>query len=81
MFRRWRPHVVCIQETKIGVIDRRVVNSIGGERWFDWVYLEAVGSAGGILGMWDRRVITRMDSEMGSFSVSCLFKAVENDRL
>lgn len=80
-FRRWKPHVVCLQETKMGIIDIRVINCIGGGNWFDWDFLGAEGLAGGILVMWDKRVITKMDVLIGACSVSCLLKTVENDKL
>lgn len=79
--RRWKSHVICFQETKMGAIHRRVVSSLGGGRWFDWDFLGAVVSAGGILVMWDKRVVSRMDVVMGNHSVSCLMKSVENDKL
>lgn len=41
----------------------------------------AVGVAGGVLVMWDRRLFTKMGSQLGLFSVSCLFKRVDNDQL
>lgn len=79
-FRRWNPHVVCLQETKIGIIDRGVINSIGGNNWFDWDFLGSVGAAGGILIMWDRRVVVKKDVPIGEWSVSCLLRMVENNK-
>ena len=35
----------------------------------DWVALDAVQTAGGILLMWDRRVLERKEVLVGSFSV------------
>lgn len=63
--RRWKPNVVCLQETKMGFIDRRVVSSLGGGRWFDWEFLGAAGSSKGILVMWDKRVVVKMDVVTG----------------
>lgn len=39
------------------------------------------GQRGGVLLMWDSRVVERIDEEFGSFSVSCLFKNVEDGLL
>ena len=36
----------------------------------DWVALDAVQTTGGILLMWDRRVLERKEVLVGSFSVS-----------
>lgn len=44
------------------------------------IFWGAVRTASRILIMWDRRVVTRLDSEIGAFSVSCPFKPVENDK-
>ena len=36
------------------------------------------GTAGGILLLWDKRKLDLLDSEIGSFSISCLFRNVED---
>ena len=36
----------------------------------DWVALNAVQTAGGVLIMWDRRVLENLEVLVGSFSVS-----------
>ena len=36
----------------------------------DWVALNAVQTAGGVLIMWDRRVLEKLEVLVGSFSVS-----------
>ena len=48
-------------------------HSIGVGRFVDWRVLEAEGIARGILLLWDKRKLDLMDSEIGSFSISCLF--------
>lgn len=40
--------------------------------------LGANGTVGGILIMWDSRVISKMDVMVGVFSVSCVFKNVDD---
>ena len=42
----------------------------------DWVALDAVQIAGGILLMWDRRVLERTYVLVGSFSVSVWWQGV-----
>ena len=42
----------------------------------DWVALDAVQTAGGILLMWDRRVLERTEVVVGSFSVSVRWQGV-----
>lgn len=77
--RRWNPHVVCFQETKMQRVDRR--DSVGGGRWAEWEHFGAEGAAGGILVMWDSRVVSKMGTIVGVHSVSCLLKIVVNDKV
>lgn len=42
----------------------------------DWVYLGSVGVFGGVLVMWDRRAVDKVEEAVGHFSVSCKFKNV-----
>ena len=44
----------------------------------DWVALDAVQTAGGVLIMWDRRVLEKVEVLVGSFSVSVQWKGVED---
>lgn len=56
------------------------LNDLGKRQIVKAVFLGAVGHAGGILVMWDRRVVVKTDVVIGEFSVSCCFKSVENDK-
>ena len=37
----------------------------------DWICLESVGASGGILLMWDNRVVKRLEEAVGTLSISC----------
>uniref|UniRef100_A0A2N9IF49 CCHC-type domain-containing protein n=1 Tax=Fagus sylvatica TaxID=28930 RepID=A0A2N9IF49_FAGSY len=63
-------------ETKLDFIDRRVIRSLWGIHHVDWLYLGSEGASGGILMMWDRRVVEKMDSAVGQYSISCKFRNV-----
>ena len=65
LLRQWRVDIVCLQETKLNFISRRDVSSLWGCHYVDWCYVAACGAAGGILVMWDKRVVTRVDIEVG----------------
>ena len=41
--------------------------------------MEAKGTAGGILLFWHKRRLSLVESEYGSYSLSCLFRMVEDD--
>ena len=76
LLRQWRVDIVCLQETKLELISRRVINSIWGYPYVDWCYVAAIGAAGGILLMWDKRVVNRLDMEVGECVAACTFKNV-----
>ncbi len=74
--RNWKVDVVCLQETKLDKVDWRVIQSIWGNRFVGWEVLNAVNIAGGILLLWDKRVLERTDSKVGAFFVSCCWKSI-----
>ena len=78
LIRTNRVDLVCLQETKVQKMNNDMVRSLGVGRFLNWTALNAEGSAGGILLFWDKRRISMVDSMVGSFSVSCLFKMVED---
>ena len=53
------------------LITRDFVRSLWGCQHVDWVYLSSIGALGGILVMWDRRAVEKLDEAVGQFSVSC----------
>ena len=76
LIRKWGPDVVCLQETKMGLINRAVIRSLWGGQHVDWSYLGSCGAFGGVLVMWDTRVVNKMEEAVGRFSVSCKFTSV-----
>jgi hypothetical protein len=76
LLKGWKADVVCLQETKLGLISSRVVRSLWGGQYVDWVFLGSNGASGGILLMWDRRVVEKLEDAVGQYSVSCKFKTV-----
>ena len=72
----WNAELICLQETKLSNIGRAEVGSIWGNRFADWVVLESEGASGGILIMWDKRVIEVQEWVKGQFSISCRFRNV-----
>ena len=57
LLREWKCDVICLQETKLAGLDRKMVGNLWSCPFVDWVALDAVHTAGGILLMWDRRVL------------------------
>jgi hypothetical protein len=54
------------------------VRSLWGCSFADWCYLASNGAAGGILLMWDRRVVEKVEAYVGEFVVACSFKNVSD---
>jgi exonuclease III len=76
LLRDWRCDIICLQETKMDCMDLQVVKSLWGSPYSDWVALDAVNTAGGVLLMWDKRMVEKVEVVMGKFSVSCLWKGL-----
>ena len=47
-------------------------------RFLGWEAMNAMGSVGGVLVVWDKRSLELIDKEVGSFSVSWRLKNVDN---
>ena len=58
------------------VINIEVVWSVWGCVRVDWIYLGARGVSRGILLMWDRRVVEKIEDCVRKFVVACMFKSV-----
>ena len=76
--RKWNCDVVCLQETKLADFDLQLVRSLWGNSFVDWEMFPALGTTGGVLLLWDRRVLEKLDSVVCQFSVSCLWKGVSD---
>jgi hypothetical protein len=72
----WKADVVCFQETKLMAVTQGLIRSLWRCRYVDWLSLDSVGASGGIILMWDKRVVDRVDVAIGNFSVSCRFREV-----
>ena len=70
------PDTVVLQEIKKEEVSRSFVGSIWRSRFKEWLVLPAVGTAGGILVIWDVRRVRVSDSMVGEFSASIF---VENE--
>ncbi|RVX03321.1 hypothetical protein CK203_019843 [Vitis vinifera] len=71
---------VAGRETEEGELGRQMTvgcQELGIGRNLGWVSLDARGAAGGVLVMWDKRVLEGLEFEVGSFSISCRFRNCE----
>ena len=76
--RTQRVDLVCLQETKVQEMNKVMAHSLEVGSFLNWKALNVEGTVGGILLRWDKRRISLVDSVIGSFSVSCLFRMAEN---
>ena len=76
--RSHRVDLVCLQETKVQEMNINMVRSPGVGRCLNWKVLNVERSVGGILLLWDNSRISLVDSVVGSFSVSCLFRMAKD---
>jgi exonuclease III len=79
LLKLWGADVICLQEMKLDLITKGIVRSLWGIHHVDWSYLGSEGGSGGILLMWDRRVVEKVDEAVGHFSLSCKFRCVADN--
>ena len=78
LLREWKCDVIFLQETKLDGMDGQMVCSLCSYPYVDWAVLDADQMTGGVLIMWDRRVLETLEVLMGSFSMSVQWKGVED---
>ncbi|KAG6629833.1 hypothetical protein CIPAW_14G112600 [Carya illinoinensis] len=76
LLREWKADIVCLQETKLKMISRRIVRSLWSGVHVGWVFQASNGASGGILLMWDRRVVEMTEEFVGQYVVACSFTFV-----
>ena len=81
MIKDWRADIICLQETKLELITAQIVRSLWRCQFVDWMFLRSMGASGGILLMWDKRVVEKVKDAVGQFSVSCKFKNVADQKV
>ena len=74
MVRKHKPDLACFQETKMREMSDRFVRSLGVNRNLGWVSLNARGTVGEALLLWDKRVLEGLEVEVGAFSISRCFR-------
>lgn len=78
LLREWKVDIVYLQETKLKMISRKTVRSLWSNIYVDWVYLASLGASGGVVVMWDRRVVEKVEDYIGRYMVACSFKCVSD---
>ena len=78
LIRSQRVDLVCFQETKIQDISLGLVDSLGVGRFLGWGAMNARGAVGGVVVIWDNKVLELVGLEVGLFSILCRFKNCED---
>ncbi|XP_077252583.1 uncharacterized protein LOC143891989 [Tasmannia lanceolata] len=77
--RRMKPDLICLQETKLEVINWLVIRSLGVKADWDFVFVASSSASGGILILWDKISWKKQEEWRGKFSLSVsLRKVVDN---
>ncbi|RVW67638.1 Transposon TX1 uncharacterized 149 kDa protein [Vitis vinifera] len=63
--RNQKADLVCLLETKVKDISTQLVKSVGVGRFLNWASVDARGMAGGLLLIWDNRVLENLEVESG----------------
>ena len=78
LLQEWKCDIICLQETKLDGMDSQMVCSLWSCPYVDWAVLDADQMAGGVLIMWDRRVLEKLEILVGLFLMSVQWKRVED---
>ena len=65
-----RISIMCLQHTKLAIMDQRMCSEIGGPRLNNFSYLPADGSRGGAATFWDDDILQHSDINIRNFSLS-----------
>lgn len=55
----WKVDVICLQKTKLEVFSISIVKILWACQRVDYLYLGSIGASGGILLLWDCRVVEK----------------------
>jgi hypothetical protein len=61
LLRKWKTDIICLQECKLELISNSVVGSLWGCQYVDLCCSASRGAFGGILLMWDKRVLEKIE--------------------
>lgn len=78
---RYKPDITILQETKLERVDKEIVKSLCHFARVNWAALPSVGTAGGIVILWNEDTANHEDTWIGTFSVSLVLAVSgENQR-
>ena len=78
LLHHWKADIVCLQETKIAGVTPALICSLWRGKFVNWICLDAIRASGGIILLWDNRVVEKVETVVGSHTVSCKFREVSS---
>ena len=60
LLREWRCDIVCLQETKLSLVNSVVLRSLSSSSFIDWAVLDKVQSFEGVLLLRDKWVVEKI---------------------
>ena len=78
LLKEWKANIVRLIETKMDVIILEVVGNLWGGQHVEWMYKEANEASWGILLLWDRRVVEKIEECMRCYTLTCTFQNVDD---
>lgn len=60
--RRQKVQIALLQETKLKKVSDSIIKEVWGSRFINWVVVDAKGSSGGLLMLWDSRSVSIIKS-------------------
>ena len=76
--RNQKPDLVCLLETNVKEMSLQMVKSVGVGRFLNWGSMDAKGATGGLILLWDNRVLDNLEFESGGYSISVRFRNYAN---
>ena len=76
MVRRFKCDILILCESKVEVRSHSLLHTIGGGRLSQWEMLPSQGGLGDIMIDWDDKLVSMVDSQIGTFSLSIKFKNI-----
>ncbi|XP_070013728.1 uncharacterized protein [Nicotiana sylvestris] len=77
LIQKWKPDILCLQETKTETCFVAIARQILGSRWVEWTELKASGKRGEVIILWDKRQWNCIDSLQGKYSISTMLEGVQ----
>jgi len=79
VLQRFSCDIAILQESKMEDVSHPTAISLQGCRPVKWLCLSSMGRPGGIITIWDPQTLELMYKRIGSFSVCCKFKSLQDN--